>query len=109
MTHMRRWITVVMMVVLFSFIAHSKNIPRFQAALDYRFSLGLTQSALGQVVKYSDNSMHGNSINLTGLWNINNAFSSGVGIGFTTYSYAPNVLPIFATFRYRPFSKTKFQ
>jgi hypothetical protein len=49
--------------------------------------------------------MYGNSLHLSLLYNINQKYTVGVGLGMDRYEPAPNTLPIFATFRYRPFVK----
>lgn len=75
---------------------------KFQFDIDYQYTLGLKQSALGSSVNRNKFEMHGNAFLLSGLYNINDKFSVGAGFGLDSFSPSPKTLPIFATFRYRP-------
>ena len=86
-----------------SLTAISAEPSKIQFALDYHYNLGLSQRGLGVTITRSDMEMHGNSLHATLLYNINSKFTTGVGIGLDRYEPSPNTLPIFATFRYRPF------
>lgn len=81
---------------------------RVQIALDYHYSLGISQKALGKTIYRNDMEMHGNSIHVSGLYNINRQYGVGIGLGLDIYSPSPTTLPIYGTFRYRPFDKINF-
>jgi hypothetical protein len=98
-------ICLVIAIVL-SFVSASAVQPaKFQVALDYHYNLGLSQHMAG----WTDNTgTHGNSLHLSLLYHINAAYTVGIGVGMDRYEPGANTLPLFATFRYRPFSNTKF-
>lgn len=93
---------ILLGLLLTLFAGKSANPSRFQYSIDYRYSLGLSQRALGMTVTRSDFEMHGNSVHVGVLYNISDLYSAGLGLGLDVYEPSPNSLPVYASFRYRP-------
>lgn len=94
-------------VVLTSLSAWSAEPLKFSYELDYLYTLGLTQRQPGGKLTRSNSDMHGNSFHFTALYNVNEKFSAGLGIGVDCYSPHPTTIPLFASFRYTPFAGAK--
>lgn len=83
-----------------------KGQSKYHVILDYHYTLGLSQRFMGQTFKREEYNMHGNSIHLMALYDINRKMSAGVGIGADQYEEpGSNTFPIFGTFRYHPLKK----
>lgn len=78
---------------------------RFQVGVDMGYNISLHQSQDGEKCDSELQSRTGWVRHLTGLYNIDSRFTTGLGISIDTYRYAPNSVPIFATFRHRAVQK----
>ena len=76
---------------------------KWQFEVGYQYSLGLSARSNGETVHRSDVKMYGNALRVSALYNINTRFSAGLGLSYVGYEPSPNSLPLYATFRYRPF------
>lgn len=80
--------------------------PKFHILLDYHYNLGLVENGDLRKFTRSNYKMYGNSIHLTGLYNLNTKIALGLGLGLDRYENPGfNSFPIFATVHYRPLSK----
>ncbi|MDH6313100.1 MULTISPECIES: hypothetical protein [Bacteroidales] len=81
-------------------------VSKFQILLDYHYNLGLVENGDLAKITRSDFKMYGNSIHLSGLYNLNPKIALGVGIGLDRYeNHGFNTLPIYLTAHYKPLYK----
>lgn len=76
---------------------------RFHIELDYHYMVGLAEK--GEIVDYNRDlfQLYGNSLHISGIYKLSDAFSTGVGIGADRYeSPGYNTFPVFATLQYFP-------
>ena len=75
----------------------------FNIVLDYHYNLGLTERGDLHKSNRSDLKMYGNSIHLSGLYNLDQQWAVGIGLGFDRYeNVGYNTLPIYATCHFAP-------
>ena len=99
-------ITTLAIMLLFSFATFAqkgnKTSP-FNIMFDYHYNLGLTDRGYLHKSNRSDLKMYGNSIHLTGLYNLNQKWSVGAGLGLDRYeNLGYNTFPIFVTSHFSP-------
>lgn len=87
--------------------ASAQNDARFHLELDYSYHLGLSEKMHGVDGKMTG-SRGGHALTINALYNIRPDMTVGVGYGlsrFTRENYGDNnTMPLYATFRYRPFA-----
>lgn len=79
------------------------NDNRVHVSIDYKHSFGLSERCMGVRTTNKDGDMYGNTFSVSVLYDINRMFTAGVGIAACAYEPNPGAVPVFATFRYRPF------
>jgi hypothetical protein len=92
-----------LVIALYSLSANAVEPAKFQFGIDYHYDLGLAERMGGFTYTRSDYDQSGNSLRLQLLYNINSKYTVGAGFGLENFNGC-NTLPIFATFRYRPFT-----
>jgi hypothetical protein len=100
---MRKSFLVSLIIALCTLSANAAEPAKIQVGLDYHYNFGFAERFYGHTYTRSDYAMSGNSLRLSFLYNINSKYTAGVGVGLENYD-GWNTLPIFATFRYRPFT-----
>lgn len=99
---MNRLLVVIFLAL--SIQAKANDLGKFHFAVDYMYTLGISERVNGHTYTRRDVGMHGNALSLSALYDVNRAFSAGVGIVACAYEPNPSALPIFVSFRYRPFA-----
>lgn len=79
--------------------------PRFHIELDYAYQLGLDEKLHGYNYD-SEGRLGGHAVTLNALYNLNRAFTLGIGTGISGFNRQYNgnstVVPLYAIVRYRP-------
>lgn len=76
---------------------------RVQVGIDYHYALGLANDFNGYHTSIADQYFAGGYTTVTCLYNINQKFSAGLGVGLGIYASSEIITaPIYGTFRYRP-------
>lgn len=87
----------------------ARIVSRVHFEVSYDYSLGLSHSVGGHALPQGYMERSGNMFHFTGIYDLNRAFSVGVGIGIDRYKSNIETLPVFGTLRYRPFQKPTFK
>ena len=102
---------ITILIGIFSmcwFSTHAVEPGKVQIGIDYHYAVGLGYFQPGYDVKNTGEYFGGGYTTVTGLYNINQKFSAGLGLGIGLYSCGEGTIlkaPVFGTFRYRPFKK----
>ncbi|MCM1297058.1 MAG: hypothetical protein NC311_16080 [Muribaculaceae bacterium] len=99
---------LLMMVIALSSLKSVAAEPcRFQVGFDFGISASFYQRYVtSEDYPLGDNVAVGAVMrHLSLLYNINKKFTAGIGVGLDGYTVAPNAVPLFGTFRYRPIQK----
>ncbi|MCM1504640.1 MAG: hypothetical protein NC127_05540 [Muribaculum sp.] len=99
---MNRFLLLTLLAIT-SLCAKAINLSKIHVGVDYKYTLGITERIYGTTFTRNDFDMHGNTVSICAMYDINKMFTIGIGISACIYEPEPNTVPVYATFRYRPF------
>ena len=95
--------TILLIICISPIKIHAKLINRLHFEISYDYSLGLSHAVAGHNLPQGYMETSGSMLHFMGIYDLNQSFSIGAGIGIDSYKSNLKTLPIFGTFRYRPF------
>ena len=101
---MKKILTIVCFFIA-TITSYAQNKLHFD--LDYNYNLGLSMHTKYASIKRSEYKMGGHALHFAARYDVMSRLSVGAGVGLNLYTTPDfNVLPIYATLRYKPFRKT---